>query len=328
MPTVTDTQAPGPYASIRFRRTNLGAFALPAIFVVLFLGFSFTVPNFATVSNLSNVIQSNSIIGIVACGMLLMIILAGFDLSVGATGAMSSVVTAVLIVHVSIGAGVAVGLLLGLAVGLLNGFCIARIGINPFVTTLGTQVLVTGFLFVGTSAQPVYGVPPTFMELGLGKIGPFPIPAIVFALVAIVVWAILRFTTFGHYVYIVGGNRTAARLAGIDVDLVTIATYGIGGLLAGLAGILLLGETLIGQPASATAWPLNAIAAVVVGGVPLSGGVGGVGGAVLGTLLLAIIANALSLLGISPFWQPAVTGAVILVAVGLDSYQRRRDERK
>lgn len=318
----------GLLANIRAAWTVRGNFALLAIFGLLLVLFALTVPHFATVANLSNVLQRNSIIGIVACGMLLMIILAGFDLSVGAVGAMSSVVAAALIVHVSMPVGIAAGLSLGLLVGLFNGLCIAKIGITAFVATLATQVLVTGFLFVGTAAQPVYGVPESFTFLGLGKIGPLPVPTLIFAIVAVLVWALLRFTTFGHYIYIVGGNPKAARLAGINVDRVTIATYGIGGLLAGVAGIVLLGETTIGQPASATDWPLSAIAAVVVGGVPLSGGVGRVGGAVLGTLLLGIIANALNLLGISPFWQPAVTGAVILVAVGIDSYQRRQRERR
>lgn len=217
---------------------------------------------------------------------------------------------------------------LGLVVGVANGFFIAKIGISPFVTTLATQVLVTGFLFVGTAAQPVYGVPESFTVLGLGRIGPVPIPTIIFAIVALVTWAILRFTTLGHYIYIVGGNKQAARLAGIDVDRILLITYALGGLFAAVAGIVLLGQTNIGQPASATDWPLTAIAAVVVGGVPLSGGVGQVWSAVLGTLLLGIIANALNLLGVSPFWQPAVTGAVILVAVGLDSYHRKQRERR
>jgi len=308
------------------RWESLAAYALPIIFVALLVVFCLTVPHFATWANFANVLQRNSIIGIVACGMLLMIITGGFDLSVGAVGAMSSVVAAALIVHLSMPLGIATALLLGLAVGILNGFFIAKVGMNPFVTTLATQVLVTGFLFVGTSAQPVYGVPESFTVLGLGRIGPIPIPTLIFAAVALVTWAILRFTTLGHYIYIVGGNKTAARLAGINVDRVILATYALGGLFAAIAGIVLLGQTNIGQPASAADWPLTAIAAVVVGGVPLSGGVGQVWSAVLGTLLLGIIANALNLLGVSPFWQPAVTGAVIIVAVGLDSYQRKQRE--
>jgi ribose transport system permease protein/putative xylitol transport system permease protein len=192
------------------------------------------------------------------------------------------------------------------------------------VATLGTQVLVYGLLFVATDARPVYGMPTGFTWLGLGKVGPVPVAVIVYGIVILATWFILRRTTFGQHIYSVGGGRDASWLAGVNVDRVTIATYGIGSLLAALAGLVLLGQTNIGQPATAESWPLAAIAAVVVGGVPLSGGVGGVGAAVLGTLLLGVVANALNLFSVSPFWQPAITGLVILVAVGLDSYQRKR----
>ncbi len=160
--------------------------------------------------------------------------------------------------------------------------------------------------------------------IGLGKIGVVPIATLIFAAVIAATFCILRFTTLGHYIYAVGGNKEACYLAGIDVDRVTIATYALGGLAAAIAGLVLLGQTNIGQPASATNWPLQAIGAVVVGGVPLTGGSGGVGRAVLGVFLLGTIANSLNQLGVSPYWQPAITGAVILVAVGLDAYQRKR----
>lgn len=307
---------------------SLSRYFLLGIFALLLLGLALFVPGFANWDNIANVLQRNAIIGIVACGMLLMIILGGFDLSVGAVGAMTSVVSAMLIVQLPMPFALLAALLLGLAVGLGNGLLIAKIGINPFVATLGTQVLVTGVLFIMTDAQPVYGVPESFTQLGLGRIGPLPIPTLIFAVVALLTWVLLRLTVFGQYIYAVGGNKAAANLAGIHVERVTVLTYGIGGLFAGLAGILLLGTTGIGQPSSAVDWPLAAIAAVVVGGVPLSGGAGNVGRAVLGTMLLGVVANALNLMGISPYWQPAVTGAVILVAVGVDSYQRkRRDQR-
>ena len=304
----------------------LSRYALIGITTALLVLAALFIPHFFSWGNFANLLQRNSIIGIVACGMLLMIILGGFDLSVGAVGAMTSVAAAYLIVQASLPVGIVAALFLGLVVGLFNGFCVAKVGISPFVATLGTQVLVTGILFVTTAAQPVYGVPESFTVIGLGRIGPIPIPTIIFAAIAVATWAILRFTTFGHYVYMVGGNKDAARLAGINVDRVTLVTYGLGGLYAGIAGIVLLGTTNIGQPASAGDWPLAAIAAVVVGGVPLSGGVGSVGRVVLGTLLLGIVANALNLVGISPYWQPAVTGAVILIAVGIDSYQRKLRE--
>ncbi|MDR3475713.1 MAG: ABC transporter permease [Devosia sp.] len=315
---------------VRLRRIGLmrlaqySQFALLAIMVLAFLLASLFVPYFFTWGNIANLLQRNSIIGIVSCGMLLMIILGGFDLSVGAVGAMTSVAAAAIVASISVPLGIAAALALGLAVGLLNGFCIAKIGITPFVATLGVEVLITGLLFIATSAEPIYGVPESFTVIGLGKIAFLPIPTLIFALIAVSTWALLRFTTFGHYVYMVGGNKEAARLAGVNVDHVTLLTYGLGGLYAGLAGVVLLGTTGIGQPASATDWPLSAIAAVVVGGVPLSGGVGSVGRVVLGTFLLGIIANILNLIGISPYWQPAITGAVILVAVGIDSYQRKR----
>jgi ribose/xylose/arabinose/galactoside ABC-type transport system permease subunit len=301
-------------------------FILLGVTILLFVAAAVFIPHFFSWGNIANLLQRNSIIGIVACGMLLMIILGGFDLSVGAVGAMTSVAAAYLIVQASMPVGVVVAIALGLFIGLFNGFCIAKIGISPFVATLGTQVLVTGILFVATAAQPVYGVPESFTVIGLGRIGPVPIPALIFATVAILTWALLRFTTLGHRIFMVGGNKEAARLAGVNVDAVTLATYGLGGLYAGIAGVVLLGTTNIGQPQSAGDWPLSAIAAVVVGGVPLSGGVGGVGRVVLGTLLLGIVANALNLMGVSPYWQPAVTGAVILISVGIDSYQRKLRE--
>lgn len=310
------------------RRFSLGEFVarygLVIIFLVLIVFLAIASPNFRDPANLVNILMQNSIIGIVSCGMLLMIILGGFDLSVGAVGATTSVIAAVVILKVSIPAGFLAALLVGLAIGALNGFLIAKIGINPFVTTLGTQVLFTGLLFASTNAQPVYGLPESVTFIGLGKIGVVPIATLIFAVVIAATFCVLRFTALGHYIYAVGGNKEACYLAGIDVDRVTIVTYALGGLSAAIAGLVLLGQTNIGQPASATNWPLQAIGAVVVGGVPLTGGSGGVGQAVLGVFLLGTIANSLNQLGVSPYWQPAITGAVILVAVGLDSYQRKR----
>lgn len=302
----------------------LARYGLVVIFIVLIAGMAIVSPTFRDPANLINILMQNSIIGIVACGMLLMIVLGGFDLSVGAVGAAASVVAAAVMIRVSIPAGFVAALLVGLLIGTVNGGLIAKVGINPFVTTLGTQVLFTGLLFAATNARPIYGLPAGVTVIGLGQIGIVPVAALIFIAVVGVTFFIQRFTTLGHYIYAVGGNKDACYLAGINVDRVTIATYAFGGVAASIAGLVLLGQTNIGQPASATSWPLQAIAAVVVGGVPLTGGSGGVGQAVLGVLLLGTIANALNQLGVSPYWQPAITGAVILVAVGLDSYQRKR----
>jgi ribose/xylose/arabinose/galactoside ABC-type transport system permease subunit len=281
-------------------------------------------PDFRDSRNLWNVLQQNSIIGIVALGMLVMMIAGGFDLSVGATGAASAVVAAWAFVNFSVPFGVAAGLFVGLLIGCTNGVLITKVGINPFVTTLGMQVFVQGLLFVATDAKPIYGLPSEFTFIGLGRIGPVPVAAIIYGVVAVAIWVLLRFSRFGHYVYATGGNKEASRLAGVPVDRVIIGAFTLGGFLAAVAGLVLLGQVNIGQPAMQATWPLAAIAACVVGGTSLFGGVGTVPGVVVGTLLLGVVANALNLFGVSPYWQPAVTGVIILAAVGIDALQRKR----
>ncbi|MFN8518662.1 MAG: ABC transporter permease [Chloroflexota bacterium] len=327
MSTNAPTPAPpksDPAAAAARPRVALHRYAMFAIFLVLVAGMAIFSPTFRNPNNLINILQQNSIIGIVACGMLVMIITGGFDLSVGAVGALSAIVGAWVIIQLSIPLGIAAALLAGVVVGVVNGVLITKVGMNPFVATLGMQVFVRGVLLIVTDGKPIYGVPNDLTWIGLGRIQGIPVAVLIFAAVVLATFVILRFTRFGHYIYAVGGNKEAARLAGIDVDLVLIGVYTYGGLCAAIAGVVLLGQTIIGQPGAAETWPLSAIAAVVVGGVPLSGGSGGVGSAVLGALLLGTVANALNLLGVSQYWQPAVTGLVILTAVGIDSYQRKR----
>ncbi len=316
--------ASDPVAATTRPRVALHRYAMFAIFLLLVVGMAIFSPTFRNPNNLINILQQNSIIGIVACGMLVMIITGGFDLSVGAVGALSAIVGAWVIIQLSIPLGIAAALLAGVVVGVVNGVLITKVGMNPFVATLGMQVFVRGVLLIVTDGKPIYGVPNDLTWIGLGRIQGIPVAVLIFAAVVLATFVILRFTRFGHYIYAVGGNKEAARLAGIDVDLVLIGVYTYGGLCAAIAGVVLLGQTIIGQPGAAETWPLSAIAAVVVGGVPLSGGSGGVGSAVLGALLLGTVANALNLLGVSQYWQPAVTGLVILLAVGIDSYQRKR----
>jgi ribose/xylose/arabinose/galactoside ABC-type transport system permease subunit len=302
----------------------MGRYAISVVFLGLLIVLLIASPDFRDPRNLWNVLQQNSIIGIVALGMLVMMISGGFDLSVGATGAASAVVAAWAFVNFSIPLGVIGGLAIGLLIGSANGILIAKVGINPFVATLGMQVFVQGLLFVATDAKPIYGLPTDFTFIGLGRIGPVPVAAIIYGIVAVGIWILLRFSRFGHYVYATGGNKEASRLAGVPVDRVIIGAFALGGFLAALGGLVLLGQVNIGQPAMQAAWPLAAIAACVVGGTSLFGGVGTVPGVVVGTLLLGVVANALNLFGVSPYWQPAVTGVIILTAVGIDAFQRKR----
>jgi ribose transport system permease protein len=313
---------------VRDRRLRVvdrfGRFGIQGVFYLVLIVLLVTSESFRSSDNLLNILQQSSITGVLACGMLVMIIAGGFDLSVGAIGVGASISAASVMAHGnSILLAVLVAIGVGLACGLFNGLLIAKLGINPFVATLGSSTLITGIVLTQTGGKSIAGLPLGFSDFGLGRTAGVPNPAWIFLIVAIGTWAVLRLTRIGHYVYAVGSSREPARLAGIPVDRVLTFAFVFGGLCAGIAGLLLLSQTNVGQPTGTDTWALTAIAAVVVGGTPLRGGIGGVYSAILGTLLLGVVSNALNLYGVSPFWQPAVTGAVILLAVGLDSYQRK-----
>ena len=283
-------------------------------------------PTFGTFQNITNVLQQNSIIGIIACGMTFAIILGGFDLSVGAVTALSSVVGASLMIDagmLNIPIGIAGALLACLLVGVINGWLIAYLGMNPFVATLGTMTVVRGLIYVATNATPRFGVPYSFTTLGLGYIAGIPIPAIIFAIVAALLGFVLHKTRFGHYVYAVGGNAIAASEMGISAARVRFAVYVLVSACAAISGIILIGQTASATPQAALGYELTAIAAVIVGGASLGGGHGHMFGTIIGVFLLGVVANALNLFGVSPFWQPVATGLILIAAVAFDGYSRR-----
>jgi len=298
-------------------------YGMTGVFAGLLLVLAVASPQFRTSANLINVLQQNAVIGIIACGMTFAIIGGGFDLSVGSTAALSSIVAAKLIIEVATAVGVVAALLAGLAVGLVNGALIAYVGINPFVSTLGTLTIVRGVVYVATDATPIFGVPYGFTVVGLGRWGPVPVATVIFGGVAFVLAFVLHQSRFGHYVYAIGGNVVAAAEMGVNVRRVRFAVYALSGLCAAAAGIILVGQTATGQPQAALGYELTAIAAVIVGGASLSGGRGGLGGTVIGVFLLGVVANALNLFGVSPFWQPVATGLILVTAVGLDSFAAR-----
>lgn len=297
---------------------------MSTIFAAMFVGLCVASPKFRDPQNLVNILQQNSMIGIVACGMLVVIIAAGFDLSVGAVAAAAACLGAQVMVEHSLPAGIVAALLVGIAGGLFNGLLVARVGISPFVATLGSSVLFTGLLLSHTDAKSIVGIPVGLGEFVNGRTLGVPHAALLFGLVVIAVWAFLRFTSWGHFTYAIGSSREASRLAGLPVTAVVTFGFVLAGLLAALAGLILLGQTGVGAPTAGASWALTAIAAVVVGGTPLRGGSGGVFAPVIGTLLLGVLSNALTLYGVSPYLQPTVTGIVILLAVGIDSLNSRR----
>ncbi len=279
-------------------------------------------PTFRQPINLQNILEQNSIIGIVACGMAVMMISGGFDLSVGAVGVCCSVLAAVLSTHFGTPAAILGALALGLVVGLVSGTLIAKVKINAFVATFAMASVVSGLLFVATGAESKPARVPLLADAAITRVAGIPVSFLVFLACLAAVWFFLTRTRYGHYVYSVGGNEEASHLSGVPVHRVKMLAFALGGFFAAVAGLLLLGQTTVGQPSAGGNWPLQAIAICVVGGIALTGGVGRVEDVLAATLFLGVIANSLNQLSISPYWQPTVTGIVILVAVVLERYNR------
>ncbi len=281
---------------------------------------------FGTPENLLNVLRQNSMLGLVALGMTMVILTGGIDLSVGALLAVAGIVAAKLAPHgtlVAIVGGVGTAALLGL----VNGLVITKARIPPFIVTLAMLTAARGGALAATNetSVSVTRAATGLIWLGRGTIGPVPVPVALLALAYLVGWVALRFTRFGRYVYAVGDNEEAARLMGLDADRVLIATYAISGALAGLAGIVLAARLGAGQPVAGTGWELDAIAAVVVGGTLLTGGQGGVGSTLIGVLLLGVIFNLFNLEGtISPWWQWVLRGTFLLGVVVIQSRLQQR----
>lgn len=298
--------------------------ALVALVIACLFGFA-RYATFLTPENLLNVLRQNSMLGLVALGMTFVILTAGIDLSVGSLLAVAGIVGAALSPHgtlVAIAGGVGAAALLGL----VNGLVIAKIRIQPFVVTLAMMIAARGgaLAFTGEESVRVAGEATGLTWLGRGYVGPVPVPVLLLALAFGAGWIVLRHTAFGRHVYAVGDEEGAARLLGLDVDRVVIATYALSGALAGLAGVLLAARLGAGQPVAGTGWELDAIAAVVVGGTVLTGGQGGAGLTLTGVLLLGVILNLLNLEGtLSPWWQWVIRGAFLLAVVVVQSRMQR-----
>jgi ribose/xylose/arabinose/galactoside ABC-type transport system permease subunit len=296
---------------------------ITVVLILLVLGLAIANPSFRSTKNLWNVLDQNVIPELVACGMLCMMLTGGFDLSVGASAAIAAVTAATVSIHAGILAGIVVGIAAALAVGLVNGLCISFLNVNPFVTTLGTMTLWYGVLNLRTAGSPVSNTPPGWTAWGLGSAGPIPNPVFVGLAALLLTWFFLRYTILGGHIYAVGSNMAGAARAGVNVRSVLVTVYIVGAILAGVAGVITVAQSGVGNPSTGTNYPLTAIAAIVIGGTRLSGGVGGVKSVVVGTFLITIMSNALTLYNVSPFWVPIVTGAIVIVAVAAAQHSGR-----
>ena len=275
--------------------------------------------------NLTNILVQSSIMAVIAMGMTFVIVGGGFDLSVGSTAALSGCIAAMLMPGGGVALGVLGGVAAGAAVGLANGFVIAMVGVNPFITTLGTMVLVRGVVFIVTGGAPIgdEGLPPAFIAFGSQRL--FGVHYLVWVPVVLlaVLTFIMRSTPYGRRVYATGGGREAAYLSGVPVRRVIASTYIWCGALAGLAGVMLAARLQSGQPTAGEFYELTAIAAVVLGGASLHGGEGTPAKSVIGVFIMVVLGNALNLLNVDSYWQRVAVGAVIIAAAAADRLRSR-----
>jgi ribose/xylose/arabinose/galactoside ABC-type transport system permease subunit len=282
-------------------------------------------PHFLTVSNLLNVAEQAAIIAIVAVGMTFVIITGGIDLSVGSVLAFAGVVMAsVLHADVPVPLALAAALGTGLFCGLVNGALITVGRLPPFIATLGMMSVARGTALMFTEGRPVSGFDGGFRSLATGEVLGLPASVVIMAGVYVLAHLVLTRTKLGRYTYAIGGNEEAALLSGVNVKFYKAAVYGISGMLSGLAAVILTARLNSAQPIAGMMYELDAIAATVIGGTSLLGGEGTVLGTLIGALIMAVLRNGLNILGVSSFVQQVVIGSVIIVAVLIDMWLKRR----
>jgi ribose transport system permease protein len=303
-------------------------FSLAIVFIVEVIIFSQLSPYFFSANNLLNVTLQASITAIIAAGMTFVILTAGIDLSVGSLVAFSGVLTASMLkidipIYLVFPIALLGGILFGFVSGWAAGIFVTKFNITPFIVTLALMTIWRGAAFVYTQGRPVWELPEAFSFLGEGRILGIPFPTIIMIIVFVVSHIVLTKTKFGRYVYAVGGNVEAARLAGINTNFILIAVYVISGVLSAISGILLASRVNSGQPNAGLMYELDVIAAVVVGGTSLFGGRGTIIGTFIGAMLIAVLRNGLNLLNVGSYVQQIVVGVVILLAVLLDQLRQK-----
>jgi len=283
------------------------------------------IPQFRAIGNLTNITRNFSFVGIVALGMTLVVLTGGIDLSVGSTWGVSAVVTASLLTSGwPLIAAVLAGPIVAAAVGLLNGFCITRLRMSPFVPTLASLSIARSLALIITRGRPIsiYGQQQeAFLWIGGGDILGIPNPFIIFVIMAMVFWILLSRTVWGRHVYAVGGNERTARLTGLNVDRLKVVVYVLSAVCAGIAGVIQVSYLSSATADLGTGEELAVIAATVIGGTNLAGGEGTILGTVVGAMILEVLRNGLLLFGVDPYWQGVFVGAVIILAVSVDYFR-------
>jgi ribose/xylose/arabinose/galactoside ABC-type transport system permease subunit len=316
----------------------LARFAPTLFLLVLMALFAVIEPRFLSSINLFNVMRQVSITGLLAVGMTFVILTAGIDLSVGSLVAFAGLVAAAVakgglenrftVGEGGVGYGWELAALAAIAVGLicgwLQGVAITRLKVPPFVVTLGGMSAFRGAALLFAAGGPISGFEPSFTWWGQGKIGPVPVPVIIFLVLAALAHVTLRYTRYGRQVYAVGGNPEAARLSGLNVDRIIASVYVISGFFAGLGSFVLAARLNSAEAVAGTGYELTVIASVVIGGTSLFGGSGTIFGTVIGTILIGVLLNGLVLMNVSSYIQQIIIGVIIVLAVAFDTFAKSR----
>ncbi|MDR2253113.1 MAG: ABC transporter permease [Bifidobacteriaceae bacterium] len=304
---------------------SFGRFGTIIGFLILVVFFSITSPTFLRTDNLLNILTASSLLGIISCGLTIVLVLNDFDLSVGYVATLGGMYAAGFSVSYGIPVGVAAGIGIGLAAGVVNGLIITYLNVSAFIATLGLGIILQGVIFAFTGgAQISQGIPEGFNLLGVGST--LGVRNLVWCLLIVMVlsWIMLTHTPLGRKMYAIGGNPVAARLSGINVRGVRITAFVISGVLAGFAGVLLASNLNAGNPTAGTAYLFDAFTACFVGAATLRDGDFHILGTLVGILLLGVLSNGLVLLGVPPAWQTIAKGTVLILAVAFSGLLRRK----
>ena len=305
-------------------------FVLVILFFLIVLFGILSPDSFLTVSNMFTIVRQSSIMGIATIGLLFVMIAGGIDLALGSVISLESVLAAVLLTKLGWGLlpAYVAGLFVTTVIGIATGAIIVKTGIFPMIGTLALQIILQGIAYLICGGMPVSNLPVAAKVIGQGYVGAIPIPVIVFVLVIIIAAVVLNNTYIGRHFYAIGSNEEAARLSGINTVKLKIATYGIGGFLSGLAGLIMLARISSGQPTAGKNMEMDCLTAAVIGGVSLTGGEGRISTAVCGVLIIGVLTNGMTILNISEYYQLVIRGFIFLGAVCLDGIQKQLAGRK
>lgn len=308
---------------VNYFKRNIGTIIGLLVLIVIV---SLATPKFLTQSNILNLFKANSVNAIISCGMLMAILMGEIDISVGSIVGLSGVIAAYTITNLNFPLFIVVPLtiLVGGAVGLVNGFFISYLQVPAFVATLATQCIGRGLTEILTNGVTIRIRNDVYTGLGNNTIGPVSITIFYAVAVLILTWFLLNRTRFGYYVYALGGNKVAAQYSGVNVKKFNMIPYILIGLFSGLGGMIWSARLGSAAAMLGSGFEMDAIAAVVIGGTSMSGGVGTVGGTFIGILIIGVITNGLNLMGINAFWQDVFKGLIIMAAVVFDVMRKRK----